>query len=67
MRAVCSLVRLGVAAVVTACMILLGSLAATREAEAQAGGTLVVGLDQEPPTLDPTPRPRRSPTRSSRR
>ena len=26
---------------------------AGREALAQAGGTLVVGLDQEPPTLDP--------------
>ena len=44
--------RLGVV-VVGAFLVLLGSLAATREAEAQAGGTLVVGLDQEPPTLDP--------------
>jgi peptide/nickel transport system substrate-binding protein len=38
---------------VGAFILLLGSLGATREAEAQAGGTLVVGLDQEPPTLDP--------------
>ena len=46
------LIRLGVA-LVGASLLLLGSLASTREAEAQAGGTLVVGLDQEPPTLDP--------------
>ena len=52
MRPVCAVVRLGVV-VVGAFLLLLGSLAATREAEAQAGGTLVVGLDQEPPTLDP--------------
>ncbi len=38
---------------VGAFLLLLGSLGPTREAEAQAGGTLVVGLDQEPPTLDP--------------
>ena len=38
---------------VGAFILLLGSLGATREAEAQAGGTLVVGLEQEPPTLDP--------------
>ena len=56
MRPVCAVARLGVA-VVGACLLLLGSLAAPREAEAQAGGTLVVGLDQEPPTLDPDASP----------
>src|SRR4029077_15126559 len=48
----CPVVRVGVV-LVGAFLLLLGSLGATREAEAQAGGTLVVALDQEPPTLEP--------------
>jgi peptide/nickel transport system substrate-binding protein len=39
-----------------AVLLLSGSLAglpAPRDAAAQTGGTLVIGLDQEPPTLDP--------------
>ncbi|HEX9326521.1 MAG TPA: ABC transporter substrate-binding protein [Reyranella sp.] len=45
--------RLGPAAVVL--MLVLVALAgpAPRGADAQGGGTLVLGLDQEPPTLDP--------------
>jgi peptide/nickel transport system substrate-binding protein len=52
MRFVSAVTRRGVA-VLTTCMFLLGTLAGVREARGQAGGTLVVALDQEPPTLDP--------------
>src|SRR5262249_32047141 len=50
MRHVCSVFRI---AVVSAAVLLLAGLAAPRGVDAQAGGTLVIGLDQEPPTLDP--------------
>jgi peptide/nickel transport system substrate-binding protein len=52
MRPLCAVARLGVT-VVALWLLVLGGLAATHEAEAQSGGTLVIGLDQEPPTLDP--------------
>ena len=41
------------AAVVLALGLLALAGPAVPAAEAQAGGTLVLGLDQEPPTLDP--------------
>src|SRR5947207_15539587 len=42
---------LGVAVLVLVASIIAGS--AARAADPPSGGTLVIGLDQEPPTLDP--------------
>jgi len=45
--------RMWPAVVVLALVLLAHAGPAVRTAEAQAPGTLVLGLDQEPPTLDP--------------